>query len=368
MYSETIRVRGHEAGSVDVIKCLRNISSPKSFFRDMYKVNGVLNKNNVKISFDPSGAALLNQHVSVAPAELRSNLRTLPAEQVFANVPPTMESTSLPANVQNNGAFVSNNNCLASPSNGMMMSRIFVELKDLSLKAAPSLLARFTYNFYVENRELLEDQLQIHYDERFLEDIWRIVQFLARRVAGGVEVYLANVTANTFNELLYRIFNNRYVAAIMPSGGATTSALFVRCEQILENMGDIRRRIMNTDSFMETILNLLEDLTHTVVDKIVTITKMLLIDMQNSRCKGDRDTGNNVDFESFFDQVLRTLMGIAKDLNLVDFSSFILLLENEDFDEVQQMVSRFFDNIRRRLESSAVVKCTTCRGSYTLLI
>lgn len=92
MVKETIRQKGVDAGHVDVIRSLRNIKDSKQFFGDAYKVNKELNKNNIRISLHPDGEIILNDGKAITPSELRNNLKQLPSEQVFANLPTIPES------------------------------------------------------------------------------------------------------------------------------------------------------------------------------------------------------------------------------------------------------------------------------------
>lgn len=102
MVKETIRLKGVDAGHVDVIRSLRNIKEHKQFFNDAYKVNKELNKNNIRISLGPEGEILLNDGKATTPTELRNNLKELPSEGVFANLPTIPDSHPAAAKINLN--------------------------------------------------------------------------------------------------------------------------------------------------------------------------------------------------------------------------------------------------------------------------
>lgn len=89
---ETIRTRGSSLGKNDVIRSLNNIPDHNEFFRDAYKINKELNKNNVKVSFTSDGTGTMqmnNGGEAFIPGEVRQNLRQQPASTVFASAPNT---------------------------------------------------------------------------------------------------------------------------------------------------------------------------------------------------------------------------------------------------------------------------------------
>lgn len=367
LYNQTLRNSGPEAGTRDVIKALRNMNNPKSFFRDLYKVNSKLNQNNVKISFGPDGTVLMNEQVPVVPAELRNDLRNLPAHEVFANVPPMeqpMLTSPLNGSLQQAPIHANSSQTIASTSSGGILAvTSYLIFKGLTIRVAQD-LARWAYHFYQTNRQLLSEELQIHFDDRFFEDIWRITRFLARHTIDGLKVYLARVTAEILNERIRCVYDNRLVAATM---SRIADALYLHYEHILQAMSHIQNRIANTESFMETILELLEDLTHVVVIKIVNIAKMLLIAFQNSDDAAQSTIGESVEFENFFDEVFSVLITMARRSGLVDFSAFIILLEKSDMDEIHEEVSRVYKYLRQKLTSSTTIKCGQCCGSYSTI-
>lgn len=91
MSKETVRLRGGDTGRSDIIRSLKNIPDQKEFFRDVYKINKELNKNNIKISFGPDGKALLNTAEPFKPSELRAQLKQNAPASVFANIPENPE-------------------------------------------------------------------------------------------------------------------------------------------------------------------------------------------------------------------------------------------------------------------------------------
>lgn len=123
MVKETIRQKGVDAGHVDVIRSLRNIKDSKQFFGDAYKVNKELNKNNIKMSLHPDGEIILNDGKAISPTELRNNLKQLPCEDVFANLPTIPESH--PASLKMNF----NQNQIVTPT--VSKEHVFMVVKGL---------------------------------------------------------------------------------------------------------------------------------------------------------------------------------------------------------------------------------------------
>lgn len=357
MFKETVRVSGSDTGTRDVIKSLRNIPDRNTFFRDLNKVNKQLNQNNIKISFDGSDKALLNHNVAVTPSELRSDLRLQSPEVVFGNVPSrpqpnaTRASTSSAAfgePVHGSGLM---NNLQAQPKSDMS------SLNSLNLVGIAIRVGRLAYDFYMDNRELIAEQCQIHFDERFVDDIHRILCFLAERAQKPFNDYLASVTVDFLNSHIRIVFNNRYLQI---ATRLIQDQIYVHYDHIADGLRHIQSRIMDELGFRETILNLLEDLTHVVVDKIIRIVKFSYFAMMDL----NNESFEYHPFENYFDDVLQALINLAKQFN-VDFSDYIILIERMDMEEIHLNVSAFYKGLRSSKTSTAK-KCEACGGSYTI--
>lgn len=353
MFKETVRVSGPEAGTRDVIKSLRNIPDRNAFFRDLNKINKPLNQNNIKISFDGTDKALLNHDVAVTPSELRSNLRLQAPEVVFADVPSRPQANATRASsssaafgepVYGSGTMTTSQVC---PTSDISL------LKSLNLSGTAQNLGWLAFRFYMDNRELIAEQCQIHFDERFVDDIHRMLCFLADRAKQTFEDYLAWVTVDYLNSHIRSVFNNRYLRL------ASQGQSLISYDHVVDGLRHIQSRIMDELGFRETILNLLEDLTHVVVDKIVRIAKFsysTMLDLNN----GDEYHP----FENYFDNVLRHLIDLSIRLNL-DFSSYIILIERIDMEEIHLNVSAFYRGLRS-CNTAPPITCEVCGGSFSV--
>lgn len=357
MFKETVRVSGPDAGTRDVIKSLRNIPNRNAFFRDLNKINKPLNENNIKISFDGSDKALLNHNVAVTPSELRSDLRLHSPEVVFADVPSRPQPNATRASTSS-AAF-------GEPvySSGLMNTlQVYPTLdssflNSLNLAGNAINLCRLAYDFFMDNRELIAEQCQIHFDNRFVDDIHRILRFLADRAGKDFADYLAWVTVDYLNSRIRSVFNNRYLQLAMR---LIQGEIYVHYDHIVDGLRHIQSRIMDELGFRETILNLLENLTHVVVDKIVRIAKFSYSAMLDS----NNGITEYQPFENYFDDVLQLLINMASQFD-VDFSSYIILIERIDMEEIHLNISAFFRGLRSS-NTSPAKKCEACGGSFTV--
>lgn len=355
MFKETVRVSGSDVGTRDVIKSLRNIPDRNAFFRDLNKINKSLNQNNIKISFDGSDKALLNHNVAVTPSELRADLRLQSPEVVFANVPsqpqPNATRASTSSAVFGEPVYGSRlmNSSQVNPTSDSSL------LNSLNLTGNAIAIGRLAHEFYMDNHELIADQCQIHFDARFVDDIQRILYFLADRAEQAIADYLAWVTVDYLNSRIRSVFNNRFLQQAI-----NQIPIYISYDHIVDGLRHIQSRIMDELGFRETILNLLEDLTHVVVDKIVLIAKFSYFAMMDS------NNGSNEyqPFENYFDDVLQLLINLASKFN-VDFSCYIILIERIDMEEIHLNVSAFYRGLRSN-NTSPANKCTACGGSYTV--
>lgn len=358
MHKETVRVSGEETGTRDVIKSLRNIQDHKAFFRDLSKINKPLNQNDIRISFDGSDRALLNNNVAVAPNELRSDLRLQSPEVVFADVPSRPQPNATAASTSS--AYGGEPVC----GSGLMNTSQVTSGSDMSLLNSRTLsgvaisVGQLAFKFYMDNRELIAEQCQIHFDDRFVEDIQRILSFLADRAHQALPAYLASVAVDYLNSRMITVFNNRYLQRIMH---VMQDQIYENYEHIVDGLRHIQSRIMDELGFRETILNLLEDLTHVVVEKIVRIAKFSYTALL--------DTNNGITeyqpFEDYFDDILQLLIKLSREFN-VDFSSYIILIERIDMEEIHLNVTAFYRGMRH-INTSPATKCKTCGGSYKVL-
>lgn len=108
MSKETVRLKGGSAGRSDIIRSLKNIPDRPEYFRDIYKINKELNRNNIKISFGADGKAVMNAAEPFKPAELRQQLKQNAPVVVFSNVPDNPEVNPVNVNSELN---------LTTPSN-----------------------------------------------------------------------------------------------------------------------------------------------------------------------------------------------------------------------------------------------------------
>lgn len=365
MLKETIRLNG-ENGAADVIRSLRSIGNHRGFFQDLFKINKQLNENKIKISFDSNGRPVLNGEVPFESSQLRAELQQNPGTDVLRNMTSGNQSGGVGASVGSgyrNSPVVSSNNssCNTTWSTAKSIGQnLSDEVKFRIGGAADGIrmmhVVSFAFRCFQQNQHLFADRLSLHFDNRFVDDVCRILLFLAEQAREELFTFMASVGQQVLFDRLSRLYESRWLEVGLRVSVGSVYAMF---DKIMATFGRLADHIRDMRGFRQTVLDLLQDMSETVVERLLELSKVSFGSML------EMARNQRLSFDAYFVDVLEIVTVMATQSGIGDLSVFVLLMERKQVQELHKRVSQYF--VRMRDRSLAAKRCTLCSGSFAMM-
>lgn len=363
MLKETIRLNG-DTGHADVIRSLRSIGDHKGFFRDLFKINPKLNENKVKISFSRSGRPVLNGEVPFDAGQLRADLRSQSGSDVFANMSNASFGSGYTGGSSTAGLVGdtaplrerSINDLAAHRGLVSIANSLSVELQRRAGNMTPMNVVLFVWRYYQDNKDLIHDQLHIHFDDRFVDDVFNVLQFIAGQSHMLFGNFVESVAQNVLYDRLNALYKSRWLELTLR---VTIGAVHELYDQLLLVVDKVRQYIRNGAGFREILQRLLEEMSSDVVKRLLRLS-------QNS-------FGSIVSmglhefpsFEAYFGEVLDVITRMAQENGFSDLSLYVLLIERSEIAALHERVTSFYQHLSNRDRSSQ--RCSVCLGSFSVM-
>lgn len=361
MLKETIRSNG-ESGTADVIRSLRSISNHKGFFRDLFKINAKLNENKVKISFDRSGRPVLNGDVHFDAAQLRADLRQMPSTEVFANFVSSANGETAVASsaVVTGGRSSGGQRSSRSQPMELPMAVLSSIVKYLSSQfkrrfGDPQQLVCFVWRYYSENRDLIHDRLNIHFDQRFVSDVSIALVFIAQQAGQLIGQFIEETAAGVVWMRLNDMYESRWAELTMRVVYRSPRELY---DSMLAGLDAVRQYISDGLGFRRTVEVLLDDLATEVVCRLLRLSQIsfdTIVAMGLSQFPS---------FESFFGEILEVVTIMAQKAGFNDLSLYVLLMKRKEMDALHVLATDFYERMNGR--TMGAKRCEKCGGSFSV--
>lgn len=360
MSKETIRVNGIENGTKDIIRSLRSITDQKGYFRDVYKINKSLNKQDVKISFSGEEHLLLNSAVPAKPSDLRTGLRNIPPETVFNEVP------SIPKSNITTGKVATSSNSLGSKtvplSTGIgVNTNELANNNDVTLLIAPLTLTapamlklmNWTHKAFNQNAYVLQNILSMEFDD-YYQFISRICSVLAQHFDINASDYIVSHGFDFLNRFISKIVENN----ILYEESRAANLQFIRADEVLNMLDNVRSKITDEQSIETTIMNLLEEFTDVIVMKLIDIAIAIYRQFE-------RIPHHFVPFEICFDDILQFVKQIQDKFH-INITDYVIILESLDVTKCYAELCKYNKRYLERNNCEQFQKCSTCIGHYSV--
>lgn len=229
------------------------------------------------------------------------------------------------------------------------------ELQTIVGRMSPLAAVQFVWRFYQQNDQLINEQLRIHFDGRFIGDVCRIVRFLAKQSGKIVLEYLQFIGEQAIYGKLAVLYENRFLQMIARLAVGSLEGLFDGCVEVLNTFV---RYIQDMNGFRETILALLEELSHRVVKRLLMLSKCsfgALLEMGFQ---------SMLSFDGFFGDLLEVVLQMARENGFHDLSMFVLCMDQVDMEKVHERITKQFEWMKNH--SKRAIKCKSCIGHYNI--
>lgn len=358
MLKETIRRNGDaNAGAADVIRSLRSISNQKGFFRDLFKINGQLNKNNVKISFDRNGRPVLNGVEPFEAAQLRADLRQMPGAERFAGVPPANAGGRTSAGGAGLRPFRSSTASTDSmtPQSGLAAIAVTISARLLRNVRDPLRLVQFVWRYYSDNRDLIHDRLHIHFDQRFVEDVCQALGFIAQQAGQLLGQFVEQTAADAVWRRLNGLYESRWAEVTLRLAYESAGELY---DALAAGLTAVRQYIGDGLGFRRTVERLLEELGSEVVRRLLRLSQTsfgTIVALGLRRFPA---------FERYFGEVLEVVTVMAQQAGVNDLSLYVLLMQRKEMEVLHGRATEFYE--RMEAMADGALRCTECGGSFAV--
>lgn len=350
MLKETIRRNG-DTGHADVIRSLRSISNHRGFFRDLFKINGQLNENNVRISFDRSGRPVLNGDVPFEAAQLRADLRQMPGAERFAGVPTNAGPAAGGATFRGSSTVPMD----GLPQAGLAAIAVTISAQLLRNVRDPMYMVQFAWRYYAANRELIHDKLNIHFDRRFVEDVCQALCFIAQQAGQLLGQFVEQTAAAAVWARLNELYESRWAELTLRLAYGSARELY---DALAAGLDAVRAYIGDGLGFQRTVERLLEEMSSEVVRRLLRLSQIsfgTIVALGLSQFPA---------FEAYFGEVLEVVTIMAQQAGFNDLSLYVLLMKRKEMDVLHGRATEFYERLNAMADGAQM--CEQCGGCFAV--